>query len=176
MGNRLEEFVPYGTFATSDGHVAIAIVGDHHWEILCDEVERPDLADRYPTVHDRRDHRVTVESELQELFRDASTDTWCRRLAPDVPIAPVNDLVDVWESEHVCDRGVIQDRTIDGVTFPIIAYPVSFSQVSTDLVQGVPRLGEHTVSELLDLGYEREAIEALHRKGIIESTDSHTEE
>lgn len=172
MGNRLDEFVPYGVFETEDGHVALAVVGDHHWRHLCEEVDRPDLKEQYPTVEERRENRGVVEGELEEVFLGGSTAEWSDRLAPDLPISPVNDLLEVWESEHVRARGLIADRTFDGVTFPCIDYPASFSRTPTEIGQGAPALGEHTEAELRELGYEPTHLAELRREGVIDSPES----
>ena len=72
-GNAHPNIVPYETFATADGVVAVAAANDGLYRRLCAALERPDLADdeRFTTNRGRVEHR---EELAVELFPGANAD------------------------------------------------------------------------------------------------------
>jgi len=159
-GNALAEFVPYGTFEASDGHLAVVVVADHQWDRLCAAIDRPDLgADPdLETAAGRREHRERVESELAETFATAPVDEWFDRLAgADVPVAPVYDTLETWEDEHVRHRGLRAE--VEGAD--AIRHPVKYGSTEPSIRRGVPAVGEHTRETLEAAGVDDERIAAL---------------
>ncbi len=159
-GNALAEFVPYGTFEASDGHLAVVVVADHQWDRLCAAIDRPDLgADpALETAAGRREHRERVESELAETFAAAPVAEWFDRLADaDVPVAPVYDTLETWDDEHVRHRGL---RT-EVAGADAIRHPVKYGSAEPSIRRGVPSVGEHTREALEAAGVDAERITAL---------------
>lgn len=159
-GNALAEFVPYGTFEASDGHLAVVVVADHQWDQLCAAIDRPDLgADpELETAAGRREHRERVESELAETFATAPVEEWFDRLAEaDVPVAPVYDTRETWEDEHVRHRGLRTEVEGAGA----IRHPVQYGSTEPSIRHGVPAVGEHTREALEAAGVDDERIAAL---------------
>ena len=168
-GNQLDEIVPYGVYETADAHIALAAVADRHWDAFCELVDRQELAED-PRFHDmasRRKNRETVEELLSEVFAEGTTAEWFDRLAETVPVAPVNDTKSVFEDEHVRERGLVEEREVDGHPHPFINLPVEFSAADTDIRRGPPTLGEDTREELRAVGYDEETLDELDADGTI---------
>jgi crotonobetainyl-CoA:carnitine CoA-transferase CaiB-like acyl-CoA transferase len=87
MGNRHPSIAPYETFGT----LAVACGNDAMFARLCAVIERPDLAERFPTNDERVAHRDEISAALEAAFeRDGD---WIERLnAAGVPAGPVNDI------------------------------------------------------------------------------------
>ncbi|HEV2062500.1 MAG TPA: CoA transferase [Solirubrobacteraceae bacterium] len=87
MGNRHPSIAPYETF----GEIAVACGNDAMFVRLCEVVDRPDLAERFPTNVDRLAHRDEISAALEAAFAEGSD--WVDRLnAAGVPAGPVNDV------------------------------------------------------------------------------------
>lgn len=161
MGNSLDEFVPYGVYDTADGHLALAIVTDHHWKRLCAvlgcEYQVDD--DRFATNEARRDHREAVDDVVEESLAEATADEWFDRLRDhNVPAAPIYDTLDVREDEHVQARDLITTVQDGSRTADAIRYPVDFDNIDTERPDAVPDLGEHTRTALAAVGVDEETV------------------
>lgn len=168
-GNQMDEVVPYGLYETADSYVAIAAVQDHHWDRLCDAIERPELAtdERFVDMASRRENRDAVDEVLIEAFAEGTAEEWFDRLAGDVPVAPVNDTRSVFEDEHVKERDLVEERTVGGREHPFINLPVKFSDATTDIYRDPPTVGEHTREELRAVGYDEVTLDELEEEGVI---------
>jgi len=87
MGNRHPSIAPYETF----GDLAVACGNDAMFVRLCAVIERPDLAERFPTNVERLEHRDEISAALEAAF--AEEGDWAARLnAAGVPAGRVNDV------------------------------------------------------------------------------------
>ena len=164
MGNSLAEFVPYGVYDTADGYLAVVVVADHHWERLCEVIDREELAadERFATMSARIENRDAVDDVLQTALADASADEWFDRLSDrHVPSAPVFDTLEVWDDEHVRSRDLRTSVTDGDHEVPAIRYPVTFGDIDPEIERGVPDLGEHTREALRDADFDEERIEEI---------------
>ena len=59
LGNAHPNIVPYETFATADGAIAIAVGSERQWPRLCVALGLPELAERPALRHQRRPGRAT---------------------------------------------------------------------------------------------------------------------
>lgn len=168
-GNQMDEIVPYGLYETADSYLALAAVQDRHWDRLCELLERPELADdeRFEDMASRRENREAVDEVLSTIFAERTADEWFDILAQEIPVAPVNDTKSVFEDEHIQERGLVDEREVDGNSHPFINLPVQFSNATTDIYRDPPTVGEHTREELRDIGYDEETLDALEANGVI---------
>jgi crotonobetainyl-CoA:carnitine CoA-transferase CaiB-like acyl-CoA transferase len=164
MGNSLPEFVPYGVYEAADGHLAVVVVADHHWERLCAVIGREELADddRFATGAARREHREAVDELLAEAITSATADEWFERLRDyGVPAAPVYDTLELWEDEHVQARDLLTTVPDGDRDANAIRYPVEFTDIDAEITRGVPGLGEDTRELLAAAGVDEAVIDAL---------------
>lgn len=169
MGNELDEFVPYGVFETSDSHLALVVVRDHHWKGLCDAIDRPDLAtdDRFVDTPSRREHRAGLRAILEHELTEKTTSEWFDLMQDaGVPAGPIYDTEEVWDDDHVASRGLLSEVQVGDQPFPAIEHPVNFTANTTGVTSGVPNLGEHTREILDELGYAERAVQTLIDDGI----------
>jgi crotonobetainyl-CoA:carnitine CoA-transferase CaiB-like acyl-CoA transferase len=109
----------YQSYATSDGrHVALGAVESKFWVAFCNAAHRPDWIDRQ---HEPRPQKHLI-AELRDFFASLSFDEAKLRFESiDCCFAPILDLREALESEHIESRELIQ-RGTDGrrqVLFPV---------------------------------------------------------
>jgi crotonobetainyl-CoA:carnitine CoA-transferase CaiB-like acyl-CoA transferase len=171
-GNSHPMIAPYDLLPTADRSIYLPNGNDGQFRRLAGALGRPELADdaRFRTNQDRVAHRRELLDILSEEFRKQPAAEWCRRLwAVNVPAGPLNDMAEVFADPHVLDRQLVQDVPHPGLpsgVFRSVAPPARLHATPGGVQLHPPRMGEHTVSILEELGYEPSAIQALLARGI----------
>jgi crotonobetainyl-CoA:carnitine CoA-transferase CaiB-like acyl-CoA transferase len=172
-GNAHAQIVPYESFATSDGHLVLAVGADRQWERFCRAVERPDWItdDRFRTNPDRVAHRNELIPRLAALFAERSTDQWLELLtAADVPHARIAGVDEALASPQAAAREMVIEATeATGKTLRLIGSPIHWPGRPASQAVPPPHLGGHT-DEILHqwLNYGSEQIAALRQAGTVE--------
>lgn len=163
---------PYNVYATTDGHIAINVVKEVHWQGLLDAMGRPDLKlePRYAT----NALRCAVMDEVDDLVEG-----WTCKLPRDevtallkrfrVPSAPVRNLREVMNDPHMHQRGMLE--TIEHPELGRIVVPTSPLRFhGADKVKTIPSptVGQHNSEVYGDwLGLTPTEIEDLKTSGVI---------
>ncbi|MBF9045931.1 CoA transferase [Rhodobacterales bacterium LSUCC0031] len=155
MGNAHPTIVPYQVFATSDGHIILAVGNDGQFARFCEVAGAPELArdPRYATNPSRVRHRDTLIPELERLIAARSLDDWIAALnAAKVPAGPINDIGRVFADPHVQARGMrTAPVTRDGHHLAGVASPLKLSRTPAIRPTAAPRLGGDTFTVLAGL-------------------------
>jgi crotonobetainyl-CoA:carnitine CoA-transferase CaiB-like acyl-CoA transferase len=171
-GNAHPNIVPYETFETEDGLLALAIGNDKQYRRFCKLVERQDLweDDRFQSNAGRVEHREELTSSLRSLFQQRTTYAWLELLiAADIPVARINDVPTILTDPQVKARRMVQQVEHSTVGRIKLLGPVpKLSRTPAQIYQAPPPLGWDT-NELLSkrLGYSRTTIESLRNEGVI---------
>jgi crotonobetainyl-CoA:carnitine CoA-transferase CaiB-like acyl-CoA transferase len=172
FGNAHASIVPYQTFATSDGLLAIAVGTDEQFRRLCrDVLGRPDLAEdpAHASNKLRGEHRATLVAELARLFAVHDTDHWLERAAAaDVPAGKVRTLTEAFAPGTPAGEMVaeVPHPTLGSVR--VMRSPLRFSESELAEPTHPPLLGEHTAAVLREvLGLADSEIATLHASGAI---------
>ncbi len=181
MGNAHPNIVPYEAFATSDGHVILAVGNDRQFERFCDLAGCPQLASdpRFATNPARVEHRAVLIPLVAERIRLRTRADWLAALeAAGVPCGPINDIGELFDDPQVRARELrveIPDTPPDQpdrggpvATLPVVASPIRFSATPLRHDRPPPRLGEHTDEVLRgELGMTAADIAGLRAAGVI---------
>jgi formyl-CoA transferase len=117
-GNAHPQIVPYRSFSASDGPFVLACGTDRQFARLADLVGRPQWREdaRYRANAGRVEHRKTLESELQDIFRGQMRQAWLARFsAAGIPAGPVRGPLEALQSETA--RALELVRETGGIGF-----------------------------------------------------------
>lgn len=172
MGNGHPNVVPYQSFATSDGHVVVAVGNDSQFVRFCEAGGRPDLAgdERFRTNAGRVEHRDALIPALAEMMLARTQDQWIAALeAVSVPCGPINDLHRIFADPQAEVRGLRMELPhSEAGSVPGVANPIRYVGEPHDYPGGAPALGEHTADVLGGLlGMDEDEIAALRRDGVV---------
>ncbi|MCX6042053.1 MAG: CaiB/BaiF CoA-transferase family protein [Caldilinea sp.] len=171
-GNAHPSIVPYETFATADGHLALAIGTDEQFRKFCQAAGVPALAEeeRFRTNQARVEHRSVLVPSLQALLRTRSTAAWLALCAEQkVPAGPINDIPAALADAQVRARGMVQEVEHPSVGRIALLGPVAkFERTPATVRSAPPPLGFHTEEVLAELlGYTASQIARLRAQGVI---------
>ena len=173
IGTSSAHVVPHNHYPTRDGKwVAIACTSDRIFQRLARAMGREELADepRYQTLASRVEHRDETDEMVSSWTRSFDMNALVELLDwEEVPVSPINSISDIFQNDHVQERGSIievDDPVMGKVKMPGIVPRMSESPGRVDHL--APSLGQHNedvYSELL--GYEGAKLASLKEEGII---------
>jgi itaconate CoA-transferase len=158
---------PYGPHRAGDGRdVLFGIQNDREWTRFCaDVLGQPNLArdERFADNPHRVANRAELTLIIEQTFAAWTADDVVRRL-DDAGIANgrLNDVHQFAEHEQL--KGRRRWRTIDterGMAEALLP-PADLADVEPTM-GGVPTLGQHTESVLVELGYDQATIESMRK-------------
>ena len=170
LGNAHPNIVPYETFETSDGAIAIAAGSERQWPRLCAALGLPGLAadPRFATNGDRVARRADLRPILAAAFAARSTADWLAALqAAEIPCGPINDIITAFASAEAVALAmtVEQEHPAWGVIRQV-GIPFQLSETPASIRTPPPTLGQDTDAILVELGYRPAEIAEL-RAGVI---------
>jgi crotonobetainyl-CoA:carnitine CoA-transferase CaiB-like acyl-CoA transferase len=147
MGNAHPSIVPYQSFRSADGLIAIGVGNDSQFHQLCRVLDASELTrdGRFTTNAARVEHREALIPLLQSAFMRSSSRHWITQLTnAGVPVGPVNTLADVFADPHVteCRLQMAMPHSHLG-SVPGVACPVRLSDSPPRTDLGPPVLDEH---------------------------------
>jgi len=171
LGNAHPNIVPYETFATADGELAVGVGSERQWPRFCDAIGAPELAadPRFATNGDRVDHRADLRPLIAARLATRPTAEWVAALdAAQVPNGAVADVLGAFDSPDAEALGM--SSTIEHPSLGVLrqaGIPLVFEATPGAIRTAPPLLGEHTDQVLDELGYSGAEIAFLHDTGVV---------
>jgi len=170
-GNAHPSIVPYETFRTSDGEIALGVGSERQWARLGPAIGLPGLSSdpRFAANGDRVEHRDELIPILAERFAQRSSDAWLEVLdGAGIPAGPILDLPAAFSSPQAGALGarvplrhpVLGAVDQVGIPFELAATPATIRLPP-------PMLGEHTDEILEGLGFDAAAIGRLRAAAVV---------
>jgi crotonobetainyl-CoA:carnitine CoA-transferase CaiB-like acyl-CoA transferase len=171
LGNAHPNIVPYETFETADGELALAVGSERQWARLGDLLGVPGLRDdpRFATNGDRVAHREELRPILAARFLARPTGEWINLLdGSEIPCGAINDVVAAFAAPQAQALGMTVDIEHPvlgavrqaGIPFRLAASPASIRTAP-------PLLGEHSDEILAEVGYDAAEVARLRADGIV---------
>jgi crotonobetainyl-CoA:carnitine CoA-transferase CaiB-like acyl-CoA transferase len=171
LGNAHPNIVPYETFATADGVIAVAVGSERQWERFCEALGSAGLAadPRFATNGDRVERRAELRPILAARLAERPSAVWLSALdAAGIPCAPINDVVAAFESDAAAALGMTVEMEHPAWgTIRQIGLPFAFSATPASIRLPPPTLGQDTDAILGELGYSPAEMEALRANGAV---------
>jgi crotonobetainyl-CoA:carnitine CoA-transferase CaiB-like acyl-CoA transferase len=171
-GNGHASIVPYTTYPTRDGMLAVAVGNDTQFAKFAEAIGRGEWGRdvRFIKNKDRVAHRELLDGEITEALQADSAAGWIAKLqAVGVPCGRINSVKEALDAPQTAARAMIE--TVDHPTIgalKVIGTPFKFSDTPTSVRRAPPLLGQHT-DEILreELGLEAARIAQLRAEKVI---------
>jgi len=171
LGNAHPSIVPYETFRTADGEIAIGVGSQRQWPRFCEVLGLAELAvdARFATNGDRVANRIELVAILGERLGQRSSAAWLAALdAAGIPAGPIRDIREAFDSPEAAAIGsrVRLDHPVLG---PVdqVRPPFELAATPAAIRRPPPLLGEHSREILLEAGFDSAAIDRLAAAGVI---------
>jgi crotonobetainyl-CoA:carnitine CoA-transferase CaiB-like acyl-CoA transferase len=153
----------------ADGWMFVMCQLPKFWDILCDRIARPDLAEdpRFRTNPDRLDNRAALTEVLDAHFSREPVAHWQALLEGHVPVAPVYGLDQAMDNpwlETIGMRDVVPHP--DRAELHVLASPIKLDGQRPPNRAG-PLLGADSDGLLSELGYDADEVARLRAGGVV---------
>jgi formyl-CoA transferase len=170
-GNNHPTGIPTGVFETKDGHINIAASGNEIYQRLCRAIGREDLiADpRFATSRARSTNRAEIMEVLMPVTRQKTSEEWIQILnEAGVPCGPIYTIDKTFADPQVKFLEMAQPVHSNALgDLTILGHPVNVNGKRNPLRNAAPELGEHNEEVYTSLGYTKEQLEDLEKRGVI---------
>ena len=174
QGNRNPRAVPWSTFPTKDGNIAICVYVNANWKVFLEAIHREDCIKdpRFKNLEERLKHANEVEAMVTEWSQNLSKEEALRILREKkIPCDPVLEAKEVLEDPQLKSRGMIQELShplAPKIGVKAAGFPIRYSELPAGYPGPAPFLGQHNEEVYLGLlHFSKEEMEQLKREGII---------
>ena len=172
MSVRVAAWAVYDIFDTEDGEqIFIGVVSDTQWKLFCESFGLDDYAndESLDLNKGRVEKRDVIIPRLQELFRTFTKNDLMKKLdSTGLPFAPISKPEDLFDDVHLNESGGLLDIEIPtGGKTKLPAMPINMDDRRFDVHTPVPKVGEHSIKILEELGMDEDEISDLFDQEVV---------
>ena len=171
FGNAHANIVPYQTFQTSDGWIALAIGNDGQFARFCEAADCAKLASdpRFATNPARVENRNELISLLNDIFIEHTRAEWLEILErAKVPHGAINTIPQALAHPQAVAREMVQTVSHPNAgEIELVGPATKFSSTPAQIQRHPPLLGEHTDEVLRELGLGESEVSRLREVGAV---------
>jgi len=172
FGNGHPSVVPYTTYPTADGMVALAVGNDGQFARFAQTVGHAEWASdpRFARNPDRVTNRDALDGLIARALKAGATAGWIEKLrAVGVPCGPINTVADALTDPHTLARDMVRTvRHPKAGDLKMVGIPFRMNGTPATIRRAPPLLGEHTEEVLSgELGFSAERIAQLRAEKIV---------
>jgi len=177
-GNAHPNIVPYQAFATSDGHIVIAVGNDAQFARFVALLGFPELSKdpRFQKNADRVRNRTALIEMLSSRIRTfRKLDLLSKLEAELIPVGSINEMHEVFAGPHVAARGLVVEQNLSaaGPATKMIGNPIRFSRTPIQYRHPPPRLGAHTAEIIRgELEIPQAELDRLVDQGVVSKSNT----
>lgn len=161
-------------YQTQDGYLCLLIYNDKQWRNFFRLIGREDMFEsdpRYSSQATRSQHFDACYSFVAEHLKTRTSAEWLQALTEaDIPVMPLKSLEDLLADPHLNETGFFSmlDHPSEG-TIRSMGPASRWSETQPDAPRPAPRLGEHSVEVLRELGYNDDEIQSMIASRVTQS-------
>lgn len=166
LGNAHPNIVPYQVFETQGGqHLILACGNDRQFAAVCRVMGENWHEDaRFASNPQRVANRDVLVPEMAAVFLRQPRDAWLAELeAAQVPCGAIHNIAEALQMPQVQHRGMVVE--LDNMR--LLGNPIHFSDTPVSYRSAPPKLGEHSVAILQELGWDAATIQDWQNRGVI---------
>lgn len=169
-GNDHPTSIPTGVFETSDGYINIASAGQAIYVRLAKVLNDEEMMhDDYVDAPSRSKNRKALNAIIIKHTKTKTSIEWIEILnKAGIPCGEINSIDQVFASPQVKHLGIAKDIVSQerGPT-QVVGQPVTLSRTGSAVKRPSPKLSQHTMEVLSEVGYSKSEIEVFQSSGVI---------
>src|SRR5262245_48882264 len=172
FGNGHPSIVPYTTYPTADGMMALAVGNDSQFARFAEIAGHPEWSgdERFAKNPQRVANREALDALIAAALSRDRTAAWIEKLrAAGVPCGPINSVAEALSDPHTLARDMVRTISHPAVgELKTVGIPFRLNDTPAAIRRPPPLLGEHTDEVLRgELGLSAERIAALRAQKVI---------
>ena len=158
---------PNQVFEAADGVFTLAIVSDRHFQLLCDAIERADLAEAYPTNVERLGNLDSLARKLSRVFKTEGVEYWMTLLEQaGLPVGRVLTIPEAFDDPQARHHEMLIEFEHPAAGHVrTTGSPLRIDDSQARARSLPPTLGQHTRAILHEMGVDDATIETMVDEG-----------
>jgi formyl-CoA transferase len=143
----------------------------HYWPGFCKAIAHPELENdpKFSTYEMRFKNAGELVSILDRIFRSKTYEEWIKILSQSKIVwSPVTKPLEVTLDQQAIQNDFFKDWDHPEYgNIKVLNNPIKLSKTMAEITMAAPKLGEHSVEILEELGYSQSDIQAMKGSGAI---------